>query len=248
MFIDDLKVPAANRIGEEGMGFRYILDGMNAERILIAAECVGDGRWFVERAVKHAKERVVFGRPIGQNQGVAFPIAWAHARIEAADLMRRRAAEIYERGESCAAEANMAKLLAADASWHAANICLDTGHLTLGGSDPLEIATEFVDRVGHVHLKDVNARVAAQLRSGELELVAAVQAGLFQPLGAGDVRVDLTVVALEDAGYTGWYVLEQDTAIIDEIPPPGVGPIDDVRRSIEFLQTVVRERARPEGG
>ena len=129
-----------------------------------------------------------------------------------------------------------------------ANICLDTGHLTLGGSDPLEIATEFVDRVGHVHLKDVNARVAAQLRSGELELVAAVQAGLFQPLGAGDVRVDLTVVALEDAGYTGWYVLEQDTAIIDAIPPPGVGPIDDVRRSIEFLQTVVRERARPEGG
>ncbi len=97
VFIDDLPVPARNRIGEEGMGFRYILDGMNAERILIAAECVGDGRWFVERAVKHAKERVVFGRPIGQNQGVAYPIAWAHARIEAADLMRRRAAELYER-------------------------------------------------------------------------------------------------------------------------------------------------------
>ncbi len=126
VFIDDLKIPARNRIGEEGMGFRYILDGMNAERILIAAECIGDGRWFVERAVAHAKERVVFRRPIGQNQGVAFPIAWSHARIEAADLMRIRASQLYERGERCAAEANMAKLLAADASWQAANACLDT--------------------------------------------------------------------------------------------------------------------------
>ena len=126
VFIDNLEIPARNRIGEEGMGFRYILDGMNAERILIAAECVGDGRWFVERAVGHANERVVFGRPIGQNQGVAFPLAWAHARIEAADLMRSHASELYERGERCAAEANMAKLLAADASWQAANACLDT--------------------------------------------------------------------------------------------------------------------------
>jgi acyl-CoA dehydrogenase len=126
VFIDNLEIPARNRIGEEGMGFRYILDGMNAERILIAAECVGDGRWFVERAVAHAKQRVVFGRPIGQNQGVAFPIAWAHARIEAADLMRQHASARYERGEPCAAEANMAKLLAADASWQAANACLDT--------------------------------------------------------------------------------------------------------------------------
>jgi acyl-CoA dehydrogenase len=126
VFIDNLEIPVSNRIGEEGMGFRYILDGMNAERILIAAECVGDGRWFVERAVAHAKDRIVFGRPIGQNQGVAFPIAWSHARIEAADLMRRRASELYERGERCAAEANMAKLLAADASWQAANACLDT--------------------------------------------------------------------------------------------------------------------------
>jgi acyl-CoA dehydrogenase len=126
VFIDNLEIPAVNRVGEEGMGFRYILDGMNAERILIAAECIGDGRWFVERTVAHAKQRVVFGRPIGQNQGVAFPIAWSHARIEAADLMRRRASERYERGESCAAEANMAKLLAADASWQAANACLDT--------------------------------------------------------------------------------------------------------------------------
>jgi acyl-CoA dehydrogenase len=142
VFIDDLEVPARNRIGEEGMGFRYILDGMNAERILIAAECVGDGRWFVERAVKHAKERAVFGRPIGQNQGVAFPIAWAHARIEAADLMRRRAAELYERDESCAAEANMAKLLAADASWQAANVCLDT-HGGFGFAREFDVERKF---------------------------------------------------------------------------------------------------------
>jgi acyl-CoA dehydrogenase len=126
VFIDNLEIPASHRIGEEGMGFRYILDGMNAERILIAAECIGDGRWFVDRAVSQAKQRVVFNRPIGQNQGVAFPLAWAHARIEAADLMRVRAAELFERGEPCAAEANMAKLLAADASWQAANACLDT--------------------------------------------------------------------------------------------------------------------------
>jgi acyl-CoA dehydrogenase len=142
VFIDDLEIPAANRIGEEGMGFRYILDGMNAERILIAAECVGDGRWFVERAVKHAKERSVFGRPIGQNQGVAFPIAWAHARIEAADLMRRRASDLYERGEKCAAEANMAKLLAADASWEAANACLDT-HGGIGFAREFDVERKF---------------------------------------------------------------------------------------------------------
>jgi alkylation response protein AidB-like acyl-CoA dehydrogenase len=142
VFIDDLEVPARNRIGQEGMGFRYILDGMNAERILIAAECVGDGRWFVERAVKHAKERTVFGRPIGQNQGVAFPIAWAHARIEAADLMRRRAAERYESGGSCAAEANMAKLLAADASWQAANVCLDV-HGGVGFAREFDVERKF---------------------------------------------------------------------------------------------------------
>ncbi len=126
LFIDDLVVPAENRIGEEGMGFRYILDGMNAERILIGAECIGDGRWFIDRATKHAKEREVFGRPIGQNQGVAFPLAWAHARVEAANLMVEHAAEIYDSDEDCAAEANIAKLLAADASWEAANACLDT--------------------------------------------------------------------------------------------------------------------------
>jgi acyl-CoA dehydrogenase len=142
VFIDGLEIPARNRIGEEGMGFRYILDGMNAERILIAAECIGDGRWFIERAVNHAKERVVFKRPIGQNQGVAFPIAWAHARIEAADLMRIRAAELYERGESCAAEANMAKLLGADASWEAANACLDT-HGGFGFAREFDVERKF---------------------------------------------------------------------------------------------------------
>lgn len=126
VFIDDLEVPAENLIGEEGMGFRYILDGMNAERILLAAECIGDARWFLEHAADHACKRVVFGRPIGQNQGVAFPIARAHAHTQAADLMRRRAAERYAHGESCGAEANMAKLLCADASWEAANVCLDT--------------------------------------------------------------------------------------------------------------------------
>jgi acyl-CoA dehydrogenase len=124
------------------MGFRYILDGMNAERILIAAECIGDGRWFVDRAVAHAKDRVVFGRPIGQNQGVAFPIAWAHARIEAADLMRIRAAEMYDQDLKCGAEANMAKLLAADASWQAANACLDT-HGGFGFAREFDVERKF---------------------------------------------------------------------------------------------------------
>jgi acyl-CoA dehydrogenase len=122
----DLEVPAANLIGEEGQGFRYILDGMNAERILIAAECIGDGRWFVQRATERAGEREVFGRPIGQNQGVQFPIARAHIDVEAADLMRFRAAERFDRGEPCGPEANMAKLLAADASWAAANVAMQT--------------------------------------------------------------------------------------------------------------------------
>jgi acyl-CoA dehydrogenase len=115
---------------------------MNAERILIAAECIGDGRWFIDRAGKHARERVVFGRPIGQNQGVAFPLAWAYARIEAADLMRQHAARLYEAGEKCAAEANMAKLLAADASWEAANAALDT-HGGFGFAREYDIERKF---------------------------------------------------------------------------------------------------------
>jgi acyl-CoA dehydrogenase len=126
LFFDDLEVPADTLVGEEGKGFRYLIDGLNAERILIAAECVGDGRWFIERAARYAKERVVFGRPIGQNQGIQFPIARAHVNVEAADLMRIRAADLFDRGEPCGAEANMAKLLAADASWEAANVAVQT--------------------------------------------------------------------------------------------------------------------------
>jgi acyl-CoA dehydrogenase len=126
LLFEDLRVPASALIGEEGEGFRYVLDGMNAERILIAAECIGDGRWFVERATRRAREREVFGRPIGRNQGIQFPIARAHVGVEAADLMRVRAAELFDRGEPCGAEANMAKLLAADASWEAANVAMQT--------------------------------------------------------------------------------------------------------------------------
>jgi len=126
LHFENLKVPAGNLIGEEGQGFRYILDGLNPERILIAAECVGDGRWFVERASERATQRVVFGRPIGQNQGIQFPIARAHVNVEAADLMRFRAADLYDRGAACGAESNMAKLLAADASWEAANVAIQT--------------------------------------------------------------------------------------------------------------------------
>jgi acyl-CoA dehydrogenase len=126
LFFDDLEIPADARIGEEGKGFRYLIDGLNAERILIAAECVGDGRWFVERATRYANDRIVFGRPIGQNQGIQFPIARAHVNVEAANLMRTRAAELFDRGEPCGAEANMAKLLAADASWEAANVAVQT--------------------------------------------------------------------------------------------------------------------------
>jgi acyl-CoA dehydrogenase len=126
LIFEDLEIPASALIGEEGKGFRYVIDGMNAERILIAAECIGNGRWFVEKAAQRATEREVFGRPIGQNQGVQFPIARAHINVEAADLMRFRAAELFDRGEPCGAEANMALLLAADASWEAANVAMQT--------------------------------------------------------------------------------------------------------------------------
>ncbi len=126
VFFDGLVVPADGLIGEEGRGFRYILDGMNAERILIAAECIGDARWFIDKAGAYAKERIVFDRPIGRNQGVQFPIARAYAATEAAALMVERAASLFEAGRPCGAEANMAKLLAADASWAAAEMCLQT--------------------------------------------------------------------------------------------------------------------------
>ena len=126
VFFDDFEVPAENLIGEEGRGFRYILDGMNAERILIAAECIGDGYWFVDRARTYASSRTVFDRPIGQNQGIQFPIATAYAHVRAADLMRYEAARLFDAGQPCGGEANMAKMLAADASWEAANVCLQT--------------------------------------------------------------------------------------------------------------------------
>jgi alkylation response protein AidB-like acyl-CoA dehydrogenase len=126
IFLDGVEVPEDALVGEEGQGFRQILDGMNAERILLAAECIGDGRWFVDRAREYASNRVVFGRAIGANQGVQFPIAAAHAAIEAADLMRYKAAWLFDQGKPCGAEANIAKLLASEASWQAANMCLDT--------------------------------------------------------------------------------------------------------------------------
>ncbi len=124
LFFENLEIPADNLIGTEGQGFRYILDGLNAERALIAAECIGDGRWFIDRIARYAKERVVFGRPIGQNQGVQFPIAEAHVEVEAADLMRFDACRRFDAHQPCGAEANMAKYLAAKASWEAANVCL----------------------------------------------------------------------------------------------------------------------------
>jgi acyl-CoA dehydrogenase len=142
VFFENFAVPAENLIGEEGSGFRYILDGMNAERILIAAECIGDARWFIGRAADYAKTRVVFGRPIGQNQGVQFPIARAYAQSEAADLMVQRAAALYDAGEPCGKEANMAKLLAADASWQAADMCLQT-HGGFGFAAEYDIERKF---------------------------------------------------------------------------------------------------------
>jgi len=126
VFFDNLEIPAENLIGQEGSGFKYILDGLNAERILIAAECIGDGYWFIEKATRYARERVVFDRPIGQNQGVQFPIAEAYTEIEAANLMRYKAAALFDQKKHCGAEANMAKHLCAKASWEAANVCIQT--------------------------------------------------------------------------------------------------------------------------
>jgi acyl-CoA dehydrogenase len=138
----DLRLPAESLIGEEGCGFRYIIDGWNAERILLAAECIGDGAWFIERATRYARERTVFGRPIGQNQGVQFPLARAHAALAAADLLRYKAAWLFDTGQRCGAEANMAKLLASEASWAAANACLDT-HGGNGFVDEYDVERKF---------------------------------------------------------------------------------------------------------
>ena len=142
IFLDDLHIPADALVGEEGRGFRYILDGMNAERILIAAECIGDSRWFIDKACTYAGERRVFDRPIGQNQGIQFPIARAHAATEAADLMVAKAAHLFDRGEPCGPEANMAKLLGADASWMAADMCLQT-HGGFGFAQEYDIERKF---------------------------------------------------------------------------------------------------------
>lgn len=142
VFFDNVKVPAENLVGEEGKGFRYILSGMNAERILIAAECVGDAKWFIDKASTYAKERHVFGRPIGQNQGIQFPIAKAYANMRAAELMVREAIRLYEAGANPGAEANMAKMLAADASFEAANACVQT-HGGFGFAEEYDIERKF---------------------------------------------------------------------------------------------------------
>jgi len=142
VFFDGLEIPAETLVGDEGKGFRYILDGLNAERTLIAAECIGDGWWFVDRARRYASERVVFDRPIGKNQGVQFPIAETYIEIEAANLMRFKAAALFDAGEPCGAEANMAKLLAAKASWEAANVCLQT-HGGFGFAHDFDVERKF---------------------------------------------------------------------------------------------------------
>ena len=142
LFLDNLEIPAESLIGTEGEGFRYILDGLNAERALIAAECIGDGYWFIDKVTSYAKDRVVFGRPIGQNQGVQFPIARAYINIEAANLMRFRACALFDAKSPCGAEANMAKLLAADASWEAANACLQF-HGGFGFASEYDIERKF---------------------------------------------------------------------------------------------------------
>src|SRR5919205_2865531 len=142
VFFTDMKVPAENLVGDEGKGFRYILSGMNAERILIASECIGDAKWFIEKATNYAKERAVFGRPIGQNQGIQFPIAKAYAQMRAAELMVHEAASLYEQGRDCGAEANMAKMLAADASWAAADMCVQT-HGGFGFAEEFDVERKF---------------------------------------------------------------------------------------------------------
>ena len=142
VFFENVRVPAENLIGEEGKGFRYILDGMNAERTLIAAECLGDATWFIDTAVAYANERQVFGGPIGKNQGIQFPIAKCYAATEAARLMVYHAAELFDAGERCGAEANMAKLLAADASWAAADMCLQT-HGGFGFAEEYDVERKF---------------------------------------------------------------------------------------------------------
>jgi acyl-CoA dehydrogenase len=169
VFIDNLELPAEALIGEEGAGFRYILDGMNAERILIASECIGDGRWFTRRASEYASKRTVFGRPIGANQGVQFPISRAHAAIEAADLMRYKAATLFDEGRACGAEANMAKLLASEASWQAANACLDA-HGGFGFAAEYDVERKFRETRLYQTAPVANNLILAYLAHHELGL------------------------------------------------------------------------------
>jgi acyl-CoA dehydrogenase len=142
VFFDNLEIPAENLIGEEGQGFKYILDGLNAERVLIAAECIGDAYWFVDKARRYANERVVFDRPIGKNQGIQFPIADSYIETEAANLMRFKACELFDAKQACGAESNMAKYLAAKASWEAANVCLQT-HGGFGFANEYDVERKF---------------------------------------------------------------------------------------------------------
>ena len=197
VFFDNFEVPAENLIGEEGKGFRYILDGMNAERILIAAECIGDGYWFIEKARDYASERVVFDRPIGQNQGVQFPIARAYANVRAADLMRYEAARLFDAGEPCGAEANMAKLLAADASWEAANVCLQT-HGGFGFAAEYDVERKFREtrlyQVAPISTNLILSYIgehvlghAAVLLSATLSCYSALQQGAFPKSWLPDV-------------------------------------------------------------
>jgi acyl-CoA dehydrogenase len=142
LFFDNVEIPAESLVGQEGKGFSYILDGMNAERILVASDSLGDGRWFIEKAVAYASQRVIFGKPIGANQGVQFPIAKAHMAIEAADLMRTKAAKLFDAGQPCGPEANMAKYLAAEAAWEAANACIDA-HGGYGYAEEYDVERKF---------------------------------------------------------------------------------------------------------
>jgi acyl-CoA dehydrogenase len=142
VFFEDMRVPAANLIGDEGLGFKYILSGMNAERLLIAAECIGDAKWFIEKATNYANERILFGRPIGQNQGVQFPIARAYAQMRAAELLVHEGLRKYEAGENCGEEANMSKMLAAEASWVAGEACIQT-HGGFGFAAEYDIERKF---------------------------------------------------------------------------------------------------------
>jgi acyl-CoA dehydrogenase len=166
VFFDNLAIPAENLIGEEGMGFKYILDGLNAERALIAAECIGDAYWFIDRARRYASERVVFGRPIGQNQGIQFPMAESYIETEAANLMRFKACALFDAGAACGAEANMAKYLAAKASWEAANMCLQT-HGGFGFACEYDVERKFREtrlyQVAPVSTNLIHAYVAEHL-------------------------------------------------------------------------------------